>query len=389
LAKTISTAATAPPIANLVAAAPKVMVRQLSKVYRTRGATQAALAGIDLTVQRGEFLVLLGPSGCGKTTLLRCIAGLEQPDIGEIEIDGNPVFAAERRLYVPPEKRRLSMVFQSYALWPHMRVADNIAYPLRNRGIAPSVVAERVNNVLHLVGLDTLSRNYPDELSGGQQQRVALARAIVGEPGLILFDEPLSNLDARVRDHLRVQLLALQKNLTFTALYVTHDQAEAMALADRVVVMNHGSIAQIGTPTELYHRPSSRFVAEFLGNPNQIEGGVTGIEGPYHRVRTPIGEVLATGDGTTLPTGTAVTILFRPEQCALVAEERPGPNRLAVKLVRAQFLGGYIEQVVEAGAHPLIVHTAPGVMTSEPGSRLWLELSPDQVFAFAGEPAKA
>lgn len=361
------------------------MVRQLSKVYRTRGATQAALAGIDLTVQQGEFLVLLGPSGCGKTTLLRCIAGLEQPDIGEIEIDGDPVFAAERRLYVPPEKRRLSMVFQSYALWPHMRVADNIAYPLRNRGIAPSVVAERVNNVLHLGGLETLSRNYPDELSGGQQQRVALARAIVGEPGLILFDEPLSNLDARVRDHLRVQLLALQKNLTFTALYVTHDQAEAMALADRVVVMNHGSIAQIGTPTELYHRPSSRFVAEFLGNPNQIEGSVTGIEGQYHRVRTPVGEVLATGDGTTLRIGTAVTILFRPEQCALVAEKRAGPNRLAVKLVRAQFLGGYIEQVVEAGAHPLIVRTAPGVTTSEPGSRLWLELSPNQVFAFAGE----
>jgi iron(III) transport system ATP-binding protein len=386
LVETISTAATAPPIGNLGAAAPKVTVRQLRKVYGPAGAPHVALAGIDLTVQQGELLVLLGPSGCGKTTLLRCIAGLEQPDLGEIEIDGDPVFAAERRLYVPPERRRLSMVFQSYALWPHIRVADNVAYPLRNRGIAPSVIAERVNKVLRLVDLETLAKNYPGELSGGQQQRVALARAIVGEPGLILFDEPLSNLDARVRDHLRVQLLTLQKSLAFAALYVTHDQAEAMALADRVVVMNQGNIAQIGTPTELYHRPNSRFVAGFLGNPNEIEGSVIGIEGPYLRVQTPIGDVLATGDCATLRSGTVVTILFRPEQCGLVAEERAGSNRFGVRLVRSQFLGGSIEQVVEAGGHSLIVRAAPG-RANEPGSRLWLVLPPDQVFAFAGGAA--
>jgi iron(III) transport system ATP-binding protein len=386
LVETISTAATAPPIANPGAAAPKVTVRQLHKVYGPRGAAHAALAGIDLTVRQGEFLVLLGPSGCGKTTLLRCIAGLEQPDLGEIEIDGDPVFAAKRRLYVPPEKRHLSMVFQSYALWPHMRVADNIAYPLRNRRIAPSVIAERVNNVLRLVGLDTVAKNYPGELSGGQQQRVALARAIVGEPGLILFDEPLSNLDARVRDHLRVQLLTLQKSLAFAALYVTHDQAEAMVLADRVVVMNQGNIAQIGTPTELYHRPNSRFVASFLGNPNEIAGSVIGIEGAYHRVRTRIGDVLAIGDRATLQTGTEVTILFRPEQCGLDAEERAGPNRFAARLVRSQFLGGSVEQVVEAGGYSLIVRATPG-WANEPGSRLWLVIPPDHVFAFAGGTA--
>ncbi|MDE3078339.1 MAG: ABC transporter ATP-binding protein, partial [Chloroflexota bacterium] len=235
----------------------RVAVRNLTKVYHTRRGPVLALDNVSLEIAAGEILVLLGPSGCGKTTLLRCIAGLERPDSGELYVQGRPVFSSSTHVWLPPERRQLSMVFQSYALWPHMTVFENVAYPLRNVKVPAAEVRERTEAVLGVVGLGAYAPAYPGQLSGGQQQRVALARAIVANEGVVLFDEPLSNLDAKVRERLRVDLLALQRDIGFSALYVTHDQTEATALGDRIAVMSTGRMAQSGTPVEIYDRPSS------------------------------------------------------------------------------------------------------------------------------------
>lgn len=244
-----------------------VRLRDLTKRYRRAdGEITAAVDGVALDVAPGEFLVLLGPSGCGKTTLLRSIAGLERPDGGTVEIDGRPVFGPG--VNVPPERRGISMVFQSYALWPHLTVHDNVAYPLQNRRgerLTKAGIASRVRDSLALVGIDHLAGQYPGELSGGQQQRIALARAFIAGDGLVLFDEPLSNIDAKVRERLRADLLAMQRRLGFAAVYVTHDQTEAMELASRVAVMRDGRIEQLGTPHDIYVRPTSRYVANFVG----------------------------------------------------------------------------------------------------------------------------
>ncbi|MEM4281388.1 MAG: ABC transporter ATP-binding protein [Candidatus Caldarchaeum sp.] len=228
-----------------------------------------AVNGVSLNVEKGECLALLGPSGCGKTTTLRCVAGLEKPDEGEIKIDDHVVFS--KNVFLPPEKRSVGMVFQSYALWPHMTVFDNIAYPLKIRKYPKHMIRSEVNHVLELVGLSGLEKRYPSQLSGGQQQRVALARAIVYKPILLLFDEPLSNLDANLREKMRVELKRLLKKIGLTSLYVTHDQEEAFVIADKVAVMNAGKVIQTGMPIEIYERPSSRFVAEFIGRSNLIE----------------------------------------------------------------------------------------------------------------------
>ncbi|MBV9811555.1 MAG: ABC transporter ATP-binding protein, partial [Acetobacteraceae bacterium] len=258
-----------------------VSIRDLRKTYPGRRTGPPALGGISLDVAPGEFVVLLGPSGCGKTTLLRCIAGLEQADAGEILLAGDVVFSAQRGIALPPEERRLSMVFQSYALWPHMSVAENVAFPLRSTRLTRAETEDRVRRVLELVALDGLADAYPGRLSGGQQQRVALARALVANSRLVLFDEPLSNLDAKVRDRLRGELSTLQRQLGFGAVYVTHDQAEALALADRLVVMQAGRIAQVGPPVDVYLAPGSRYVADFLGGANEIAGTLEGWHDGY------------------------------------------------------------------------------------------------------------
>ena len=252
---------------------PIVSVRELAKVFRREDGSHArAIDGVSLDVAPGEFVVLLGPSGCGKTTLLRSIAGLEQPDAGTIAIRGNTVFDADAGIDMPPERRRLSMIFQSYALWPHMTAFQNVAYPLQNRRLKRREIAERVGRVFELVGIPELQRSYPGQMSGGQQQRVALARALAGDADLILFDEPLSNVDAKVREQLRVELLSMQRELGFAAIYVTHDQAEAMELAHTVAVMREGQVAQSGPPQEIYLEPASRYVADFVGSSNELRG---------------------------------------------------------------------------------------------------------------------
>ena len=229
-----------------------------------------ALDHVSFDVNAGEFLVLLGPSGCGKTTTLRSIAGLEEPDEGEVSIADRTVSSASRALFVPTEKREIGMVFQNYAIWPHMTVFRNVAYPLRLRGVARSVIQERVSATLALLGLSGLEMRPATHLSGGQQQRVALARALVFEPKLLLLDEPLSNLDAKLRIQMRVELKQLQRQTGITSVLVTHDQAESMSLADRIIVMNRGRIEQIGTPEQIYEHPGTQFVSDFVGSMNMI-----------------------------------------------------------------------------------------------------------------------
>ena len=231
-----------------------------------------AVRGVTFAVAAGEHVTLLGPSGCGKTTTLRAIAGLEQPASGEIRIDGSPVFSSSPRVQVPPERRGLSMVFQSYALWPHMTVFDNVAYGLRVRKLTEPEIAERVGWALDLVQLGALGTRSASKLSGGQQQRVALARAFVFSPAVLLFDEPLSNLDAKLRAEMRLEIKELQRRLGITSVYVTHDLEEALAISDRIIVMRDGVIEQIGTPAEIYDLPRNTFVADFVGSANLIHG---------------------------------------------------------------------------------------------------------------------
>ncbi|MDH4291869.1 MAG: ABC transporter ATP-binding protein, partial [Dehalococcoidia bacterium] len=232
----------------------------------------AAVNHVWLEVKQGEILTLLGPSGCGKTTTLRCIAGLERPDEGDVIIDGKSMFSQG---FVPPSKREIGMVFQNYAVWPHMRVFDNVAYGLKIQKLPKNVIKKKVTENLESLGLTGLEKRFPGQLSGGQQQRVALARALVGNPKVLLLDEPLSNLDAKLREKMRFEIKSLVRRMGITSVYVTHDQAEAMVISDRVSVMNAGDIVQVGTPEEIYKKPANRFVADFIGTTNFIPGEIS------------------------------------------------------------------------------------------------------------------
>ncbi|MCC6193501.1 MAG: ABC transporter ATP-binding protein [Burkholderiales bacterium] len=249
-----------------------ISVREVRKVY---GGFEA-LSSISFEAARGSTVALLGPSGCGKTTMLRCIAGLEEAEAGAISIGGRVVFDSKRRINLKPEQRDLGVVFQSYAIWPHMTVAENVGFPLKLRRVPPAERTKRVERILEIVGLGQWRDSPSTQLSGGQQQRVALARAVVHEPRLVLFDEPLSNLDAQLREQMRLELKVLQERLGFTAVYVTHDQIEAVALAKQIVIMNRGRVEAVGAPEDIFERPPTVFVAKFLGL-NMLEGVVTSI----------------------------------------------------------------------------------------------------------------
>ena len=253
-----------------------VELRAVSKVY-TAGVK--AVDEVSLQIPARRVVALLGPSGCGKTTTLRLVAGLEQPDAGDISLRGRVVASAAQRLFVAPHKRNLGMVFQSYAIWPHMTVAANVAYPLELRGVKRAEIRERVASVLELVGLAGLEERPATLLSGGQMQRLALCRALVYEPDLLLLDEPFSNLDAKLREQMRVELKLLQRRLGITVLFVTHDQIEALSLSDRIAVMQRGRVEQVGAPRELYERPASAFVRDFLGQTVILRGAVKAVAG--------------------------------------------------------------------------------------------------------------
>lgn len=287
-----------------------ISIRGLQKSFRAQQGKVDALKNIDLEVGEGEFCVLLGPSGCGKTTTLRCVAGLERPDAGEIEIAGRLVNSPSSKVYVPTERREIGMVFQSYAIWPHMNVFHNVAFPLTQgkKRFSKSQVAEKVRNALQRVKLDGLESRPATDLSGGQQQRVAMARAMVTEPKILLMDEPLSNLDARLREQMRVELRKITKSIGVTTLYVTHDQAEALSLGDKVCVMNLGEILQIAPPNDVYARPANLFVAQFVGEMNFVNGKVAGanqIEFPWGKMQAAVPSGVAVG--------AEVTLAIRPE----------------------------------------------------------------------------
>ena len=303
-----------------------IEIRNLTKKY----GKVTALDRVSLTIEAGEFLVLLGPSGCGKTTLLRCIAGLERPDEGDIVIDNRVVFSSRRGVMVPSGKRQVGMVFQSYALWPHMPVYENIGFGLRLQKVPRKEVRERVDRVLQDLAMDGLGDRYPSELSGGQQQRVAVARLLATKPPVFLMDEPLSNLDARLRLDMRSELKRLHHDSGVTTVYVTHDQTEAMTMASRVVVMNAGQIQQIDTPRTIYHKPASLFVAEFVGMPriNTLPAQIVQRDGKSW---------LTTEDLTIqMPCRLdqkEVAAAIRPEDISLFIEPRSGATEFRVYAV--------------------------------------------------------
>jgi putative spermidine/putrescine transport system ATP-binding protein len=301
---------------------------QLIGLRKSFGPT-VAVADFTLTVAEGEFVALLGPSGCGKTTVMRMIAGITPPDHGQISLSGHRIDA------LMPERRNIGLVFQSYALFPHMNVARNVAFGLRMRRQSPGQIADKVKQTLALVDLASQAERLPRELSGGQQQRVALARALAIEPQVLLLDEPLSNLDAKLREQLRDELKALQRRLGITTIHVTHDQSEAMALADRVVVMNAGAIVEIGTPRALYQMPQTRFTAEFLGHTNIIPARVQS-----GRMITPWGQML----GAAPVAANTVQLSVRPEDLGLVAAD-DGPGQVT----DVTFLGSEVEHRVAVG----------------------------------------
>jgi iron(III) transport system ATP-binding protein len=305
---------------------------------------------LSLTVGGGEFVTLLGPSGCGKTTALRMVAGFEAPTAGSIRIGGTDATGR------PPHLRDTAMVFQSYAIFPHLTVAENVGFGLVMRGVAPAERARRVDAMLGLVHLAGLGERSPDRLSGGQQQRVALARAIITEPKVLLFDEPLSNLDAKLRAEMRGEIRAIQRRVGITSLYVTHDQAEAMALSDRIVVMRAGRIEQVGPPVELYAHPLTRFVADFLGRVNFLAAEPVSLRTVRVRLASATAE-LAVPDGTARTPGPWLAVL-RPETIRLVPEAAASPGLPRGRVRRVAYLGDVAEYEVEAEAVTLLISVA-------------------------------
>ncbi|MCE3241274.1 MAG: ABC-type spermidine/putrescine transport system, ATPase component [Deltaproteobacteria bacterium] len=330
-----------------------ISIRQLQKSFQAQQGQVNALKGIDLEVSEGEFCVLLGPSGCGKTTTLRCVAGLERPDGGEIEISGRLVNSPRSRTFVPAEKRQIGMVFQSYAIWPHMNVFQNVAFPLTQgqKRVSKSSVAERVRAALKRVQLDGLEDRPATDLSGGQQQRVAMARAIVTDSRVLLMDEPLSNLDARLREQMRVELRKITKSIGVTTLYVTHDQAEALSLGDKVCVMNHGEILQIARPNEVYARPVNLFVAQFVGEMNFVKAEVI----DSGEVGCSLGKLpISIPNGVSK--GANITLAIRPEHVKVLPMTSDSANHVRGKITSKNYLGdsALLEVEVNGTRHGVI-----------------------------------
>ncbi|MGH7798804.1 MAG: ABC transporter ATP-binding protein [Candidatus Binatia bacterium] len=354
-----------------------IEIRSLTKIFKTGGGAIRAVDAVDLRVNEKEFFVLLGLSGSGKTTLLRCVAGLERAEAGEIKLGEEIVSAPERGIFVPPEDRALGMVFQSYAVWPHMTVFDNVAFPLTDgkRRLSRKVVKDRVMGALDLVQLAALADRPVPFLSGGQQQRVALARALAVEPKVLLMDEPLSNLDARLREEVRDEIRSLAKKLGITVLYVTHDQVEAMALADRIAVMSGGKILQIGGAQELYHSPANRKVGEFLGAMNEFSGVVR----DDHSVTIELG-----GFHCALPERVSqeVVVTIRPEDVLLAPDPSGQSNEFHAELISRLFLGDITLYHLSAKGTKLRAKTAGVNQQLEPGSAVYVRLPAEKLKIF-------
>ena len=328
-----------------------------------------ALGPVSFTVEEGEFLTLLGPSGCGKTTTLHVIAGLLEPDDGRLLMRGDDITA------MPTDKRGMGVVFQNYALFPHKTVEENIGFGLRMRRVPKPQIQERVGEMLDIVGLPGVEARYPRQLSGGQRQRVALARAMVIHPPVLLLDEPLSNLDALLRKQMRSELRAIQRRIGITAIYVTHDQDEAFEMSDRVILLNHGSIEQIGTPESLYDRPATRFAAEFIGDANLIEGEVVESADGIARIRAAgAGTILANTRDADLAVGSAVYLVVRPERIQLTAEPPSEGTALEASITERVFTGENVRITVatDGGATlRCIKPSLPMYRSMQRGDRIW------------------
>ncbi|MEV7045339.1 ABC transporter ATP-binding protein [Amycolatopsis sp. NPDC051061] len=359
-----------------------VVISGLEKRFTRKqdDAVSLAVDNVGFTVPPGSFYTLLGPSGCGKTTTLRCLAGLESADRGEISMNGKSVFSADDRRDVPPEDRPIAMVPQSYGIWPHMKVFDNAAFPLRygRKTCSRTEVRTRVLAMLEQVGLAEYVDRWSTQLSGGQQQRLALARALLCEPEVLLLDEPLSNLDAKLRAQLRAELRSFQQRFGVTTLYVTHDQGEALAMSDTIVVMNKGRIEQIGSPAEIYDSPASRFVADFVGSANLIPGVLDGTAGArVVEAKTSIG-VLRCERFTTPPAaGREVHVCIRPEHIRVVDEipETGAANRFPARITATEYLGDRREVVVAVDDVELRAH-ADAHLAARPGDDVGVVLDP-------------
>jgi iron(III) transport system ATP-binding protein len=356
-----------------------IRVKALRKSFTARHGRVEALREIDLDVNEGEFCVLLGPSGCGKTTTLRCVAGLERPDEGEIEIDGTLVSSPAKRIFMPTEKRDIGMVFQSYAIWPHMNVFQNVAFPLTQgqKRFGRTAVAEKVRAALKRVQLDGLEDRPATDLSGGQQQRVAMARAMVTEPKILLMDEPLSNLDARLREQMRVELKKITQSIGVTTLYVTHDQAEALSLGDKVCVMNEGELLQVGVPHEIYSHPKNLFVAKFVGEMNLIKGTVADRD----QILSPLGK-LKCRVPPDFSSGKEVTLAIRPEHLALLPPSGQPTDGVKGKIITKNYLGDAALLEVEINGTLLMVKLS-GDSDFQVGQQALVVLPPDRWHVYA------
>ncbi|MBW8269043.1 ABC transporter ATP-binding protein [Caldovatus aquaticus] len=342
-----------------------------------------AVDSVSLHVAEGEFVTLLGPSGCGKSTTLAAIAGLDRPDGGRIRIGGTVCFDDRSGTFLPPEARNCGLVFQSYALWPHMTVFDNVVFPLTLRKVPAAERRRRVEEVLALVEMEAYADRYPHQLSGGQQQRVALARTLVYRPAILLLDEPLSNLDAKLRDRARAWLAELRTRLGLTTIYVTHDQIEALSLSDRIVVMNRGRVAQVGPPQEVYERPADPFVADFIGTTNFLPGRV--VETADARALVALGDGQRVAVRTARPPapGARVTLAYRPEQIRIAeAGEMPAGagSVVAARVASRAYVGGRWQLGLDLGGSPLRLETA----APPAGDRLRLWLPADGAILFQG-----
>jgi spermidine/putrescine ABC transporter ATP-binding subunit len=351
---------------------------EIQNLYK-RFSNVVAVNHIQLEVNEGEMLTLLGPSGCGKTTTLRCIAGLEKPEEGDIVIDGKPMLS---KGFVPPSKRGIGMVFQNYAVWPHMKVLNNIVYGLKLQRIPRQAIQERARQVLELVGLNGLEERYPAQLSGGQQQRVALARALVRNPKVLLLDEPLSNLDAKLREKMRFEIKSLVRRMGITSVYVTHDQAEAMVISDRVAVMDSGNVVQIGTPRRIYEKPFNRFVADFIGTTNFIPGEISEVleeRGLVH-MQAEFGQrmLCRMPDSATATVNKEVHASIRPEDIEVFTERpRDRENLFKGVIVHRAYLGNILYFFITIDSTMIRVQ-APSNMTQREGEELFLFLNPEK-----------
>ena len=340
----------------------------------------AAVHDLNLEIGDGEFVSLLGPSGCGKTTTLRLVAGLEEPDKGEIFLNGIPIASPKRGIFLPPDRRQMGMVFQSYAIWPHLTVFENVAFPLRVRREPAPVIRKRVLETLELVGLQGLAERGATELSGGQQQRVALARALAYAPAILLLDEPLSNLDAKLREQMRFELRSLQRRLNLSVLYVTHDQGEAMAMSDRIAVVQRGRLEQVGAAAELYETPASSFVGDFLGRTVTLRGTVQKNEkGAWIDLGNASGRISLKDERLGhFAQGEEVRILSRPEDIDLLPGGEVCPNQIKAQVEMVAYLGDHLEYSVSAGGRSFVL--AAGKKARYPvGAEIRLAFDPERI----------